>query len=123
MNTKKILLYDGLGALLSAIMHAFVLVKFQELIGMPESVLVPLGIVAACFMVYSLSSYFFSGSKWRGFLKVIAIANLLFCVVSAFLVIKCLDSLTTMGVLYFVGEILIVSGLAIYELKVSRKAN
>jgi hypothetical protein len=55
----KIFLFDAGGAFLASFMLGVVLTNFQEHIGMPKEVLIPLAITALVFCIYSLSCYFF----------------------------------------------------------------
>jgi len=54
--------------------------------------------------------------KWDEFLKVIAYANLLFCGVAIKFLISYFDNITTVGKVYLIGEITIVSLVALFEL-------
>ena len=118
-NSKKALLIDGIGAIVSATSLGIILVKFQPHFGMPVLELRLLVYCACCFAVYSLGSYFLAKKKWRFFLKIIAVVNLLYCFVSiVFLGINA-SLLTILGWLYFIPEVIIVGGLAVLELKVA----
>lgn len=108
LNPRKLFLVDSAGALLTAFLTGVILVKFQAFFGMPQKPLLILSLTALLFSVYSLSCYFFAGRHWQICLQIIAIANLLYCCVTAGLVIFFYSSLTIFGVLYFAGEILLV---------------
>jgi len=118
---KNLFLIDGLGALLSAFLLGVVLVKLQPYIGMPIKELYFLAAIPCFFAVYDLICYFKVKENWRPYLKGIAIANLHYCVLSVGLLIYHFPKLTGLGVAYFIGEILIVIGLAWYEVKVVSK--
>ncbi|MBL7708986.1 MAG: hypothetical protein JNJ86_07920 [Chitinophagaceae bacterium] len=115
LNPRKLFLVDSAGALLTAFLTGVILVMFRDFFGMPKRVLIVLSLTALLFAVYSLSCYFFSGGHWRICLRVIAIANLLYCCATAGLVIFFYSSLSIFGVLYFVGEILLVGILVSIE--------
>ncbi len=115
LNPRKLFLVDSAGALLTAFLTGVILVMFRDFFGMPKRVLIILSLTALLFAVYSLSCYFFSGRHWRICLRVIAIANLLYCCATAGLVIFFYSSLSIFGVLYFVGEILLVGILVSIE--------
>jgi hydrogenase/urease accessory protein HupE len=78
-TSKKLLLFDGFGAMLSALLLGMVLVRWQHLIGMPVQVLHILAAVAGLFSCYSFTSYFMTNDNWRSYLKGIAWANILYC--------------------------------------------
>lgn len=118
-NPRRVFLIDSGGALLTAFMLGFVLLRLESYIGMPAHVLIPLAIVAGLFSVYSISCYFFIEKHWRAFLKSIAIANLLYCCLTSVLIILYYDSLTVLGIAYFIAEIIVVVTLAIFEIAVT----
>ncbi len=115
LNPRKLFLLDSGGALLTAFLTGVILVRFQSFFGMPQKALVVLSLTALLFAVYSLSCYFFAGRHWRICLQIIAIANLLYCCATAGLVIFFYSSLSIFGVLYFVGEMLLIGILLSIE--------
>lgn len=117
-NPRQLFLIDGLGALVTAFLTGVILVYFESFFGMPKNVLIPLALVACVFAVYSLSCYFFVNENWRRFLKIIAVANLLYCFATTGFVIAYFEQLTIFGILYFIGEIIIVVTLVSIEWKV-----
>lgn len=120
INPRKLLLLDGFGALLSAFLLGIVLVKFEQFIGMPRKTLYFLAFLPCVFALYDFVCYFRDLKNWRIFLKIIAIANLLYCVISLCFVIAFWQELTIWGHLYFLGEMIIVVALSVFELKVAR---
>lgn len=124
LNPKVIFLIDGIGALITCI-SLFVISFFaQEYFGMPKSVLYSLGFLVAFYTIYSLSCYFFlfdklenSVSKWQSFLKVIIVANSLYCVLMTFLLTQFNQNLTILGLAYFSFEIIVIIALVILEAK------
>lgn len=115
LNPRKLFLVDSGGALLTAFLTGVILVRFKAFFGMPEQALIVLSLTALLFAVYSLSCYFLAGRHWRTCLRIIAVANLLYCCATAGLVIFFYSSLSMFGVLYFVGEILLVGFLVSIE--------
>lgn len=118
-NPKGLFLIDGLGALLTAFLVGIVLRMFEDAFGMPSKFLDFLSVLGGVFAIYSISCYLFVPKNWRIFLRVIAIANLLYCLLTAVLVILLYQQLTILGVIYFIGEILIVIALVYVEWSVS----
>ena len=121
LNPKKLFLLDGLGACLTAFLLGIVLTAFNEYFGMPQKTLNILALIALAFAAYSISCYFFIGSNWRLFLKIIAAANLLYCCLTTALVIYFYPQLTILGVSYFLLEIVVVCGLVFVELRWANK--
>jgi len=122
INPKNLFLIDGFGALLSAFSLGIVLVKFEEIVGMPQRVLYILALMACIFAVYSFSCYLRVNKNWRPFLKAIAFANLLYCCLTIGLVLYFYQSLTALGILYFVLEIIVILLLVSIELKMASSA-
>ena len=80
-------------------------------------VLYVLAFLASLFFVYSFFCFLHVTEHWRSYMKVIAVANLLYCGLTLGLVIYLHQELTPLGMLYFGSEIVIIVGLAIAELK------
>jgi hypothetical protein len=116
LNSKRILLIDGIGALATSFLLVVVLIYFESSIGMPRHVLCLLVIFAGIFALYSLSGCFLGKGKWKNCLLIIAILNLSYCLVSIGLMIYYFYLLTILGVIYFSVEIILIISLAIAEL-------
>lgn len=116
-NPHKLFAIDSLGALVTSIMLGIVLARLETTFGMPPRVLHFLSILGGIFCIYSFSCFLLKIKNWKPYLKIIAMANLLYCALSAGLVINFYEKLTMVGVTYFAVEILIVIVLAIIELK------
>lgn len=119
LNPKLIFLIDGLGALLSTFLLGFVLIELQNLFGMPAEVLHFLATIASIFALYSFICAFCINKNWRFFLKIIAIFNLSYCILTFFLVYANQIFLTNLGVIYFSIEIIIITILALFEIKLA----
>ena len=118
-NPRLIFLVDGCGAALSAFLLGVVLVKFEDVIGMPRQTLFYLALIAVGFAMYSFFNSIRIGKNWRTFLKIIAFANLSYCALTFGLLFYHQSELTTLGVVYFLLEIPIIVSLAIFELKIA----
>lgn len=113
---KQLFLIDALGAVLTASLLSGVLANFERTFGMPQKVLYGLSLIAVFFAIYSFSCYFRDLKNWQPYLKAIAIANLSYCCLTAGLMVYFYQKLTLLGVLYFIGEIIIIVCLSIFEL-------
>lgn len=120
---KKLFLLDSIGALTTAFLLYIVLRNFNEYIGMPERILTYLSVIAICFCIYSTVCFFVIKANWTPFIKIISIANLLYCVLTISLVIFYAPQLTAIGLAYFLGEIAIIFGLVYIELNVASEIN
>ena len=118
---KNIFLVDSLGAFLTALLLFSILRTFNNHFGMPKITLTYLSIIALIFSFYSITCFFLLNDNWKSFLKIISIANLLYCALTFALLIYYHQSITLLGVVYFSGEILVICGLIFLELKICRK--
>jgi hypothetical protein len=115
LNTRRIFLVDGLGAALTAFMLGGILPIFIEYIGMPEYVLFSLSSIALTFAVYSLSCFFLNVENLRLFLAIIIFCNIMYCLLTAALMVLLRESLTVFGLIYFIGEQFVVMTLIVVE--------
>jgi predicted membrane-bound spermidine synthase len=118
---RKIFLIDALGAMLTATLLAFLLAPFEHFFGMPSHILYFLAMIAMIFACYSLACFFIVKHNWQLFLKIIAIANLMYCVLSVGLVVQYYQVITLWGIVYFSLEVILVVALVILEWKVTKK--
>ena len=121
LKPKNLFLVDSLGAFLTAFLLFVVLRTFDEYFGMPQTILTYLSIIAVVFCLYSISCFFLLTDTWRPFLRTISIANLIYCCLTMGLVIYYFQSLTILGVTYFLVEVAIVCALVFVELKTASK--
>jgi len=116
---KTLFLVDSLGAMLTAFFLFVVLRNFNEYFGMPLSILTYLSVIAVVFWVYSTSCFFMLKDNFAPFIIIISSANLLYCILTIWLIMVYYPILTNMGILYFLVEILLVCGLVYLEIKVA----
>lgn len=122
-NKKKvkgsIFLIDSIGALLSAI-FLVVISRMEGYFGMPTKIAIILALIAFCFFIYSLTIHLLK-QKVNTYLFIIAIANLLYTVITFVLIIIYKQELKLLGWLYFIGEIMILIFLIQLELSIAMK--
>jgi hypothetical protein len=121
-NSSKIFLLDASGAFVSIILLS-VLYIFEEYFGMPQKILSIFIGIASVFCLYSVIIYLINPIRWRTYLKIIAILNICYCLLTIFHVFLYFENLTLYGNLYFVGEVLVIILLAIFELKMGVSQN
>lgn len=119
LSPQKLFLVDGLGALLSAFMLGVVLVHFKSVFGMPATTLYLLAFIPCIFVLYDVVCYLKVRENKRLFLKGIAVANLSYCLLSIVMLIYHYEQLTYLGILYFIGELIIVVLLANLQLRIA----
>lgn len=112
-------LADSLGALVSALLLGAVLVRFNDLFGMPVNVLYPLAAIALAFCVYSLACYLLVKNNTKSYLRLIAVLNLLYCLLTVTLMFFHHSALSVLGYLYFIAEIAIIAMMSYIELSVA----
>ena len=120
LNPKKLFLIDGFGAIVSAFLLGVVLVKFEELFGIPTSVLYFLATIPIFFVIYDVFCYQ-KHLKIGLLLKGIAVLNMLYCCVSIGLISYHFSSITILGWTYVIVEIILVSFLAMIEFRVGKR--
>ncbi len=100
----------------------FVIVRqFNEYFGMPKKELTYLSVIAVLFCIYSAACFLFLKGGLNPFLRLIGIANLIYCALTIGLLIKCYPLLTIIGTTYFLIEIVIICGLSYVELNVATR--
>ena len=121
MRPRQVFLLDGFGALVSTLLLGGMMVRFESIFGMPSNVLYVLAAIAAGFSLYSMLCWVVQPANWRRWLRGIASANLLYCCLTAGLVMIRQDELSLVGTGYFAGEIIVVVVLALFELRVASR--
>jgi len=116
---KILFLIDSIGAFLTSFFLFVILKHFSEYFGMPPIILSYLSAIAAVFCFYSISCFLFLKKNWTIFIKVIVIANVLYCMLTFGLVLFYYRQLTIIEIAYFIGEIVIVFTLVGLELAVA----
>src|SRR6187402_1767428 len=85
---KTIFLIDSIGAFVTTFILFLVLKTFHEYIGIPEIVLTYLSLIALVFSLYSAVCFILLKDNWRPFLKLISIANSLYCLLTLTLILS-----------------------------------
>lgn len=120
-NQKTLFLVDSIGAFLTAF-NLFVIVRHvNEYFGMPQRELSVLSLIAICFSVYSAACFLFVKGELKPFIRIIGVANLIYCLLTIGLLIKYFPAMTIIGNIYFLIEIVIICGLSYVELHVATK--
>ena len=125
-NPKMLFLIDSAGALITAFLLFVVLRNFNDYIGMPETILVYLSIIALLFSIYSLICFLFLKKNWPAFIRAISFANIIYCFSTLVVLLIHSSKIKIFGISYFLIEVTLVCILVHVELKVSetiRKRN
>ncbi len=84
---------------------------------MPKNILYILTAIACFFAIYSFTCAALEVTRWQTLMRVIALANTLFCCLTAGLVVYFYAQLTAFGVAYFVQEWFVVGIVVWAELR------
>ena len=120
MTGKKVFLIDGIGAIVSTCCLV-TLMYLENIFGMPKSYLYLFITVGFISSIYSISCYYLNPINWRKYLRIIAISNVAYCTLTLICIYINASKLTTLGIIYFVAEIIIIIALALLELKIARR--
>jgi hypothetical protein len=120
LKEKQLFLMDALGAVFSAFC-LLILYSFEELFGVPKSVLRIFIAVALVFSAYSFTCYLANPKFWRLYLTIIALLNISYCFYTLYQLAQHVNTISLFGYLYFTAELIVVLILSFYELKLSRK--
>ena len=115
LNHKTVFLFDGVGALMSALILGVVLPAYQEFIGMPAHILYVLCSAPAVFSIYDFYAFKYAEHEDPKWFKRMIIANVSYCVVAGFLFVRHFGDLTGWGVAFFLGEQAVLMALVYYE--------
>ena len=118
---ETLFLIDSIGAFMTAFFLFVIKVQFNEYFGMPETVLTYLSVIAICFCIYSAACFIFLKEHRSIFIRLIGIANLLYCALTIGLMFRHYPSLTILGTIYFIIEIVIICGLSYIELNMAAR--
>lgn len=123
-SNRKIFLLDCIGAFVSGFLLFFVLQPFNLYFGISKEVLITPTIFAFSLSIFSLISFNVK-YPWRPLLRIIIIANLFYCSIITGIIITYYSTLTQMGVLFFLLEVLIICLLVYIEFRLlkSRDSN
>lgn len=118
---KTLFLVDGIGAFITAFSLFVIVRQLNAYFGMPKNELTYLSAIAICFCIYSAVCFLFLKGNLTPFIRLIAIANLIYCALTILLIIKYYPLLTIIGIAYFLIEIIIICGLCYIELSVAKR--
>ena len=115
------LLLDGAGALLSALLSGFVLVRWHARVGIPPAVLYLLAAVALGLAAFDGICYLSRRIRVPRALRTIAVLNVAYCVLSLVLAAIHRDQLLPLAYGYLGVECIVVGWLASVEWKLAGK--
>jgi hypothetical protein len=111
-------LIDAFGALLSGTLLLVVVSPLYKEFGMPKDALYGLSSIAFAFSLYSFCCAFIKSDRRPLLLRIIALANYIYCILIVLLLLKHQLTLTLLGLVYFAGEITVIMCLASFEMRI-----
>lgn len=116
----KIFLADALGALVS-VTFLLLIRCYKEIFNVLEKDINILIYIPFILAVYSFGAYFLKPKKWFLYLNFVAVANLLYCLYTLYLVTNRFEVYSFLALIYFISEIVVILLLVSVELKLASK--
>ena len=116
MSVKQVFLIDGIGAIISAIFLSIVY-YIDQVFAVPGNMYKQLILFPVVFAVYSIICSCIHLSKWKIFLSLIALCNVLYASYSLLLAYQYRNELSLPGILYFISETVIILLIVFVEIK------
>jgi len=117
---RQVFLIDAVGAIISAL-SLLIPYSLETLFGMPKNTVGIFICIAIVYFIYSSTIYLVKIENWKPYLTIIALLNISYCLFTMYHIFKNSDTITLYGFVYFIGEILIILTLSIFELRLSRR--
>lgn len=117
-NPKILFVIDAIGAALSAFLLGIVLPKFQTTVGIPSSTLTFLASFPVLFLVFDMFAYKSEVKNIKRNLFLIATLNIFYVAMSIFFLWFHQKDITSLGLVYFIGELVILIALVYLQVKV-----
>ena len=117
-NPRWVFLIDGLGAFLTGVFLLGILAPLERYFGMPHTVLLILYSVAFGMFLYSIGCYYLIRTKWKLFLSIIMAVNIIYVIISIGFIIVNFETLTALGITYFILEVMVIAGIVFIEYNV-----
>lgn len=115
---KILFLVDGIGAILTTVFLVVIMIYFNQYFGISKTTFSCLSLFAAFLCIYSTTCFFFLKDNWTFYIRIIGSANLLYCFLTLGLMIFNHDTVTIIGMVYFLVEMALIIGLVYIELSV-----
>lgn len=113
---KKLFLIDGIGALLSFTTLIIIITFFQVHFGIPRLFLIIFSVIAFGLSLFALVN-FRSKKHHQARVFITILLNIIYCMLSFFILVTFWNEIRLLGVIYMVLEKLVVLILVTYEIK------
>lgn len=119
---RKLFLLDTVGAAVTALLLWQLIGRFPHLFGVPLFWIRWLSRIAIVYSAYSLLCYIIRPRFAGKFLKIIAIANIIYCAIILLMIMTNFNSLSALAIAYFIVEIGVIGYLASREFRLSKQS-
>lgn len=113
---SALFMLDSLGAALTSLSLFIISKNFAGYLGFPGYIFTYLSLIALLLCIYSAICFFLLKANWTPFLRIIAIGNFFYCILTLLLMYRFFNELTLLGLTYFFAEISIILALVYLEL-------
>lgn len=114
----RLLLVDAIGALTTSLLLFGVVARRDDIFGMPSRSVYVLAGIAFCLFAYSMTCQQCVRVSWKKCFRLLMLGNTAYCALSIGLMIHHFPTMTTLGLIYFTLEVLIISLLVGVEYQV-----
>ncbi len=121
ISPRQVFLLDGLGGVLTATLLGLILPLFHEHLGLGPRTLRWLGLAGLGYAAFSLSTFWRSPRRVAPYLRVIVVANLVYCAVIIAVLSARRADVTVLGFGYFAVEVVVILALVGLEVGVLRR--
>ena len=117
----NIFLLDAVGAFLSIFLLLFVIMPNENFFGLSKPVAINLSIPISVLLLFSMSCFLLKPQNWKLYMKFVVLGNLAYCLFTATVIFLNFKQLTTLGVSYFLIEILVICFIGGIEIMTIRR--
>ncbi len=117
-HPRRIFVFDGLGAIITIFFLKIVLVQLNDLVGIPISTLKILASLPMLFLLMDVVGYVFYDRIGLTSLTLIILMNISYCFVSLYFGWLDVASITWLGWMYLIVEIIVLIGVVLLEIRV-----
>lgn len=112
---RRVFLLDAVGASITCSILAGILPPFSELFQVDRRMFFILSAYALILFGYSTAIFVLKPTNWVPYLRIIASANAVYCLITFGIIYFFNPTISTLGVVYFVGEAIIILSIAYFE--------
>ncbi len=120
LKPNDLFLVDSIGAFISAALLWAIFIYAEIYHGIPRNNYTILLLIAFAFSAHSAIHFFCKHKRPGVYLKIIGTANILYCCLTAGLMLVFARGITIIELIYLIGEIILICTLSVIELRLSK---